>query len=150
MAGQVWNLATPAPDVLVRLHYAYPVILLVFFLVTFMSHSIIVADPNKTSTEAPVAGPGGKPLPRNRRRANSVLKLQPRDFSPAKKAFCKWAAVALIFTFLANAILILLHVLVDRKAGWWCGQHVAVSFPHFPPGSPCAETRTCRPPIRRG
>ena len=116
----------PAPALLRGLHYATPLVLLVFFLVSFMSYSIITANPEKTTTAAPVTGPGGKPLPRNKRR-NSTLPKPRLDFSPAKKAFFKWVSVALILTFLANAVAVLLHVLVDRADGWWCGQHVVVS-----------------------
>ena len=128
MAENVKTLQASAPHILAQLHLAYPVVLLVFFLVTFMSHSIITANPEKTTTAAPVSGPGGKPLPRNKRaRSGSIIKLQGRDFSPAQKSLFKWVSVALIFTFLANAVLVLLHVLVNRADGWWCGQHVAVS-----------------------
>ena len=129
MAGSVWILDAPAAAQLQhRLHFAYPVVLLLFFLVTFMSHSIISSDPAKTSTEAPVSGPGGKPLPRNKRRHSpEAPRPQARDFSPAAKAFFTWTTVAVSLTFLAHAALVLLHVLVARSEGWWCGQHAAVS-----------------------
>ena len=132
MGDNAWTLDTPAPVILSRLHFAYPVVLLVFFLVTFMSYSILAADQKRTTTEAPVTGPGGKPLPRNKRRSASISKGPKPDFSPAKKSFFKWTSVALILTFLANAVLVILHVLVARADGWWCGKHVAVSPSSYP------------------
>ena len=132
MAERVWIFATPAPTVLRQLHFAYPVVLLVFFLVTFMTYSISGADVERTTTPAKVTGPGGKPLPRSKRRNSTIPKPKTPDFSPAKKALFKWTSVALVLTFLADAVIVLLHILVNRAEGWWCGQHVAVSSPCLP------------------
>ena len=123
--------AAAAAQLQQRLHFAYPVVLLVFFLVSFMTHSILATAPEKHSTEAPVSGPGGKPLPRNKRRYSQAPRPQLPDFGPGAKAFFKWTTVAVSLTFLVQAALIILHVLVARSEGWWCGQHAAVSL--FPP-----------------
>ena len=112
--------------VLRYLHYAYPTILLVFFLAAFMIYSAVTAPEESTSSTPAQTGPGGKPLPRNRR-----MKIQKpgraADFSPARKSLFKWLSVAVLLTFVANAVLICIHALVERESGWWCGQDTVVS-----------------------
>lgn len=124
-----WVSNNTAQAILTYVHYATPILLLVFFLVVFTAHSIVTApkdeivqaDPNQT-------GPGGKPLPRNTSPSARKEKEKQRelDFSPARKLLFDWLSVAVIFTFLGNAVIVMVHALLDRKDEWWCGQSVIV------------------------
>ena len=118
---------TAARHALRYLHYAYPVILLVFFLVALMAYSVVTASKTTTSIEPAQTGPGGKPLPKNRR-LKAQKASQPSDFSPARKLLFSWISVAVTLTFVANTALTCIHVLVERESGWWCGQDTVVSW----------------------
>ena len=128
MAPLVRTLSHTIRRVLSYLHYAYPVILLVFFLAAFMAYSIATAPEESTSGESIQTGPGGKPLPRNRR-AKAQQASRTSDFSPARKLLFKWLSVAVLLTFVTNAALICIRALVERESGWWCGQDAVVSLP---------------------
>ena len=115
--------------ILTYLHYASPILLLVFFLVAFTAHGILTApkdeiieaDPNQT-------GPGGKPLPRTPSPSAKQEREKQRhqDFSQNRKLLFDWLSVAVIFTFLGNVVIVIVHALLDRKDEWWCGQSVIV------------------------
>lgn len=117
-----------APTILVYIHFASPIILLAFFLLAFTAHSIATASKDaiiQPSTEQ--TGPGGKPLPQNisssikARRENRAL-----DFSPARKLLFIWLSVGTTLTFVGSATVVILHAVLARKDGWWCGESVAV------------------------
>ncbi|KAI9861420.1 MAG: hypothetical protein M1813_005317 [Trichoglossum hirsutum] len=59
-----WLSAKIASRILLYIHFAYPVVLLVFFLVAFTANSIITASPVAELSNS--NGPGGKPLPASR------------------------------------------------------------------------------------
>ena len=116
-------------NILFYLHFISPILLLVIFLAAFTTHSIRTASSSVTVRASPnQTGPGGKPLPTGAkaaaRRAKVVL-----DFSPARKLLFKWISVGVLLTFIANATNVLLHALLNREDGWWCGESVAVSCP---------------------
>jgi len=117
-----------ARGVLVCLQYAYPVVLLVFFVIAFMVQSIRNAPEDQELP--PARGPGGKPLPRTKKRTQQEQALrQPQiDFTPGRKRAFVFVTAGVVLTFLGNAAIVVLHALVDRQDGWWCGQHVAVCF----------------------
>lgn len=110
-------------------HFNYPWILLVVFLISFITHSILTAESSDESGPM-LTGPGGKPLPRSVRRTKQDkdrLKLQ--DFSPVRKLLLLWLSAGILATFLGNAINIVVHALDKRENGWWCGEATAVSIP---------------------
>ena len=133
MKSSPWVSNDAAQRALVWLHYASPIILLFFFLAAFMLYSIRAAPPQVKTNEPVLKGPGGKPLPRDKR-GKSQEAYQPPEFSPARRHLFRVISVGATLTFVANATAIILHTLVDRANGWWCGQHAAVS------------TRAPRPP----
>lgn len=115
-----------AGKVLVVLHYSYPIILLFFFLFAFSAHSIATsrATNSEDSKLAVQYGPGGKPLPV---RSKSFRKVLPKDFSRSRKLVFQWLTVAVCFTFVGNAIVVIWHALYNRHEHWWCGQAVTVN-----------------------
>ena len=122
----VWVSDSTLNTLLESLHFASPVVLVVVFLVTFTAHSIVAAPKDRTvraSTEQ--TGPGGKPLPQNT--GAWEKKRQVLDFSPTRKLLFTWLSVGTILTFVGNAVVVIIHTLLDRKHGWWCGEDVAVS-----------------------
>lgn len=124
---EAWARNKAAQDLLTVLHFAYPVILLVYFLTAFMVRSVWTAREESASTAAAQKGPGGKLLPRNKK-AKPPRKDPATEFSPATKSVFNWVSVGVVLTFLADAVVICVHALVKRESNWWCGKDVAVSF----------------------
>lgn len=122
------SIAIMALDILVYTHYASPIVLLVFFLVAFTSHSIITAPrEDVVQAETGQTGPGGKPLPRNSSpAAKAAREKKALDFSPSRKLLFVWLSAGVVLTFLGNAVTVIVHALLDRKDNWWCGQAVVV------------------------
>ena len=110
------------------LNYATPILLLFFFLAVFTLRSILAANNANTlgSVSPPVEyGPGGKPLPIKKTTPDKKL-LASLDFSRSRKLLFNWLSIVAAGTFLANAALVLLRTLVQRKDGWWCGKPYTV------------------------
>lgn len=110
------------------LHYATPIILLVFFLIAFAARSILYSNTAAVRPSTPSQlGPGGKPLPVKKPISETAKLKAALDFSrPRKLLFNSLSAFAAI-TYLANSAIVILHALVERKNGWWCGEAVVVS-----------------------
>jgi ATP-binding cassette, subfamily B, vacuolar membrane transporter HMT1/ACLQ len=119
-----WLSAKIASHILLYVHFAYPLVVLVFFLVAFTANSIWAAS--EVAEPANSNGPGGKPLPANKT-TESLRKLrkQQPEVGPLQKAVFNWLSIAVIATFVGNAVNVILHALTER--GWWCGESVAVS-----------------------
>ena len=125
----VWAQSHGVRKALVYLHYSYPIILLVVFLLGVMIYSIATAS-KEVATSAPIqTGPGGKPLPKNKKTKKAKAK-EPEEFSAVARGLFNWLTVGVILTFLADAALVCLHALIDRKENWWCGKPVAVRSFH--------------------
>lgn len=117
-----------AQSILIYIHFASPIILIVFFLVAFTAHSIATASVDTTLKDPQdQTGPGGKPLPSKSRKTSQ--ESNSLDFSPARKLLFNWLSVGTIATFLANAAVVIAHALVNREEHWWCGESVAVWWP---------------------
>ena len=119
-----WVSDNAAQDILVYTHFASPLILLAFFLIAFTAHSIATASHDAVvKPSADRMGPGGKPLPQNTRghpRPNAL------DFSRVRKLVFNWLSVGTILSFLGNAVVVILHAVIQREENWWCGESVAV------------------------
>lgn len=103
-----------------------PIALLVVFLVTFVTQSVISAKGTTNVQNGVRTGPGGRPLPR-RTRSTAFVNQEPVDFSGNVKSGFKWLSVAVLITFVVDAASNIVHVLFNRREGWWCGQSVVVS-----------------------
>lgn len=109
-------------------HFGVPPLLLLVFLAAFVTQSVrTVAGPSHDPTTQKLKGPDGKPLPQHTSssEANDGDQVGPR-FSPAQHALFTWLSVAVVATFIGQAILIVVHALTERP--WWCGQPTAVSL----------------------
>lgn len=109
-------------------HYTYPLGLLVVFLSAFLAHSIISSPTHQSvSSRSGLTGPGGKPLPpTSRPPSNSPPKLTNEGFGKIRSLLFCWLSVGLIGTFVGNIVNIIVHAIVERNAGWWCGEAAAV------------------------
>lgn len=120
---------TSTPTLLLKtVHFHYPWVLLLVFLVSFVTHSIVNAESSTASIEPTVTGPGGKPLPRRLKKSKEDKeKLKRQDFSHARKLVFMYLSACIILTFIASAANIIVHALSKREEGWWCGEATAVS-----------------------
>ncbi|KAJ9616451.1 ATP-binding cassette-type vacuolar membrane transporter Hmt1 [Cladophialophora chaetospira] len=106
---------------------AYPAILVVIFVATFVYHGIKASPDNGIVTIQALRGPGGRPLPIRRKSANQVKEAAAvKDLSPGVKAVFKISQVIVILTFLGNAAILLFQVLLDRKEQWWPGKNAVI------------------------
>ena len=125
--GRPWVSNKTAQDVLVYVHYAYPIILLFFFVVATTAHAVLTASKDEIIQAVPdQTGPGGKPLPRNTSPGGERKTQQTLDFSPARKLFFSWISVAAVLTFFGDGVIIIAHALADKEDNWWCGESVVV------------------------
>lgn len=122
-----WVSQSRAHRILDVVLYAYPILLLIFFIAAFTIRTILAAEATTLAEEQPKKaqfGPGGKPLPI---RSLSYRKIPPFDFSSNRKLVFQWLSVLLCLTFVGNATIVCLQALFRRHEGWWCGQAVTVS-----------------------
>ncbi|KAJ9666321.1 ATP-binding cassette-type vacuolar membrane transporter Hmt1 [Coniosporium apollinis] len=122
--------ASTAPHRILRtLHYAYPIVLLLFFLCAFTLQSIRASSKrNSNGNGAPdqQLGPGGKPLPNLDPTRNAPKKPKHDDISRPRKLVFEWMSVVLALTFIGNTINVIVHALYDREEQWWCGQAMVI------------------------
>ena len=118
------RLQTPAAGHLIEpLEFAYPISLILFFLIAFCVHTIGISNRNDSANDI-AYGPGGKPLPGKRIKKSSV---EVEDFPKAQKLTFQWLSIFVCITFLGNAADVILHVLYARREGYWCGKAAVVS-----------------------
>ncbi|KAK7513873.1 heavy metal tolerance protein precursor [Phyllosticta citriasiana] len=123
-----YNIARSA---LLYLHYAYPIVLLFFFLLVFCLRSVATSsrpEPSKESSDSHIiiTGPGGKPLPKRDAPKNKQKRDPNQDTPRAQKLLFEWLSVLVAGTFAANAVTVIFHALYSRKEHWWCGQSVVI------------------------
>lgn len=119
---------TTALELLKYLHFAYPLVLLLFFITTFTIHSILAANrasPDTAPGPEEHTGPGGKPLPK-KSGPNGNTQRAVLDFSRPRKLLFEWLALGAALTFVGNAITVVVHALYAREEQWWCGQAVVI------------------------
>lgn len=118
-----------AASILHYTQFASPIVLLFVFLGVFTAHSILSSETEPTSIVPPtITGPGGKPLPRALRKANKD-KLKQKDFSPLEKQLFIGLSAALLATFIASGLNVVVHAITEVEAeGWWCGEAGTVSY----------------------
>jgi len=128
-ASKPWVRNHTTRSILAVVHFAYPIILLFFFLLAFTFRSVRSAS-NASHNATPVTqkGPGGKPLPATDPSRNIPKEKLGDDITPSQKLLFEWLSVAAALTFIGNAINVIIHALYSRKEGWWCGQAVVVSL----------------------
>jgi hypothetical protein len=131
--------ATPCVVLLEVVHFHFPWVLLLLFIVAYMVHSVATAESSAEPAGPTVTGPGGKPLPRSakkREEEEERLRRKRQDFSPLRKLVFYYLSTGVIVTFVANAANIVFHALTYREDGWWCGEATAVGARSIPPHPP--------------
>ncbi|KAF1990280.1 putative vacuolar ABC heavy metal transporter [Aulographum hederae CBS 113979] len=112
------------------LYYAYPILLLVFFLIAFTVRSIFTSETLSTVQDVPGSptGPGGKALPKlDPLRGTRDKKSYHEDISRSRKLVFQWLSAIASLTFAADAANTICHALWDHTkranaTNWWCGQ----------------------------
>ena len=109
---------------------AYAAIVLGLFLIAFVIYGILNAPDNGDEIKIhAMRGPGGRPLPQRRVSAKQLKEaVKIKDFSRTAKVTFRVMALGILLTFLAQAIEILLQVIIYRKQQWWPGQSAVVSY----------------------
>ena len=108
---------------------AYPAIVLGLFIVAFVIYGIVHApDEGEKISIQNLRGPGGRPLPFRRKSANQVKEAVAaiKDFTPGAKLTFRIGQTGIILTFIIDAAIIILQVLLYRKNEWWPGQSAVV------------------------
>jgi ATP-binding cassette, subfamily B, vacuolar membrane transporter HMT1/ACLQ len=107
-----------------------PALILVVFLVAFVTHGVLTAPPGDDVEVLAKSGPGGRPLPKRRQSSQQVKEAAKiRDFSPSVKLFFNWLGLFALMTFAVNALLIVLQTIIHFREKWWPGQAAVVSSP---------------------
>lgn len=116
-----------AQRILQAVHFNYAWVLFVIFLATLVLYTVLTVAPAAQPNGPVLLGPGGKPLPQSARKTKEERErqLKLKEFSPGRKIFFMYLAVALLGTFVANGIEVVIHALSEN--GWWCGKDMAVS-----------------------
>lgn len=114
-----------ALELLEYLRTCYPIFLLILFVVAFVTNTTIAAK-KASKHESQYFGPGGRPLPQRSRSISSYQK--PKEFSRNVKRVFNWLSVAVLLTFLADATIYIVHVMVARSDNWWRGQSFVVRY----------------------
>ncbi len=109
-----------------------PAVVLVVFLVAFITHGILTAPPSDDVEVHAKLGPGGRPLPKRRQSSQQVKEAaKVCDFSPNVKLLFNWLGLFALMTFAVNALIIILQSVINFREKWWPGQAAVVSA--FPP-----------------
>jgi hypothetical protein len=112
-----------ACELLEYLRTCYPIFLLCLFAVAFIVNTMVTAS-RASNNETVRMGPGGRPLPKRCRSAAPARKT--KEFSPTVKRFFNWFSVAVLVTYLIDATIYILHVMLARSEHWWRGQSAVV------------------------
>lgn len=122
---------TSTRDALVYLRTTYPIVLLITFIVAFITNSIFAAKKVSQNGRNSETGPGGRPLPKRSRSTMAVVR-QAQTFSWAAKLLFRWLSVGILLTLVADAAINMTHVILAKSEHWWCGQSVVVSLENNP------------------
>lgn len=112
-----------ALELLEYLRTCYPIFLLLLFVVAFVANTMITAS-KANQNESQRMGPGGRPLPKRARSSPTFRKT--KSFSKTVKRFFNWLSVAVLVTYLADATIYVVHVMVASSEHWWRGQSMVV------------------------
>jgi hypothetical protein len=121
-----WGPAAALRKTVTVLQYAYPVFMLIFFLVAFTVRSIAATNSNINIAKPTTTGPGGKPLPATDPTRNFVKKTVQDDVTQTQKRVFEWVSLAAALTFIGNSVLVIAHSLAKQSEHWWAGKSVVV------------------------
>lgn len=115
-----------ALELLEYLRTCYPIFLLFLFAVAFVVNTMVTAS-RASNSQSVRMGPGGRPLPKRCRSTAPARKA--KEFSPTVKRFFNWFSVGVLLTYLMDATIYILHVMMARSEHWWRGQSAVVRVP---------------------
>ncbi|KAJ4311050.1 ATP-binding cassette-type vacuolar membrane transporter Hmt1 [Neodidymelliopsis sp. IMI 364377] len=121
-----WEHASTLHRLLVVLQYAYPLLMLCFFLAAFTLRSIAASNSNTNIAKPTTTGPGGKPLPATDPTRNFVKKTVHDDVTQTQKRVFEWLSLAAALTFFGNSVLVIAQALAKQSEQWWCGKPVVI------------------------
>jgi len=121
-----WEHAVTLRRIVTVVQYAYPILLLVFFLAAFTARSILSSNSNSNITKPTTTGPGGKPLPATDPTRNFVKKTVHDDVTHSQKLLFNWLSALAAVTFVGSAVVMIAHALIYRAEQWWSGKQVVV------------------------
>jgi hypothetical protein len=114
-AGDRLSTASDPPNTLVDVilretQYLYSLVLLITFVSLAAWYSVFNAKKEEDIVQSKFKGPGGKPLPitKRKKRTNGERKLGPH-FGTAAKIVFRFLAAIVFLTYLASALLMLVH-----------------------------------------
>jgi len=126
-----WVANTTAHNILTYTYFAYPLILLAFFIGVFTYESIVSSNQDSKdddSTTTTQLGPGGKPLPpRSMKKKKKDKQQDVLDFSRPRKLLFIWLSLVVLLSLIGNGALIVAHSVYSRDEEWWPGQPYVVS-----------------------
>jgi hypothetical protein len=107
---------------------AYPGIIFLVFLVSFIAYGIINAPDDSDKVKIhPTLGPGGRPLPQRRKSANQVKQaVKVKDLSKNAKLVFRTISSGILLTWAINSVQLILQVIIYKKEQWWPGQAAVV------------------------
>lgn len=114
-----------ALELLEYLRTCYPIFLLCLLVLAFVANTMITAS-KANKDDSLRMGPGGRPLPKRSRSTGTFRKTL--GFSRTVKRIFNWLSVGVLVTFLADATIYIVHVMVASSEHWWRGQSVVVRF----------------------
>jgi hypothetical protein len=123
---QRWSYAGPLRSAVTAIQYAYPIVMLVFFLAAFTLRSIAASNSNANIAKPTTTGPGGKPLPATDPTRNFVKKTVHDDVTQTQKRVFEWVSLATACTFVGNSVVVISHALAKEEEHWWAGKAVVV------------------------
>lgn len=129
---QPWVSDAFSRDILAYVQIAYPIILLLLYLITFTVQSVVTAPKTEElpPQHPPQLGPGGKPLPK--KTVPETSKKPEVTFSRSRKLLFEWLSLSVIGTIVANIVVVIAHTIKERDEEWWCGQAPTVwTSSHF-------------------
>lgn len=124
--SQRWSYAGPVRAAVAVIQYAYPIVMLVFFLAAFTVRSIAASNSNANIAKPTTTGPGGKPLPATDPTRNFVKRTVHDDVTHTQKRVFEWVSLATAFTFVGNSVITIAHALVKEEEHWWAGKAVVI------------------------
>lgn len=118
------------PQLLTIAHPLSPIIIIIAFLIAFLTHSLSSAKTSQCHpSRTQQTGPNGKPLPRrlspDRCRSPVESSALP-DFSPGARSTFRWLNLLILITYVIDAANTVSHAIISRKEHWWCGQSLVV------------------------
>lgn len=105
-----WVSNPVAQSVLTYTQIAYPILLILLYIITFTTRSIVTApNDNATTKEPEQLGPGGKPLPKKNKKEPVIPNSL--DFSKPRKLLFEWLSVGVLATLAGNIVVVIVSTL---------------------------------------